>query len=151
MDEIRPEIHGPEHHSYKPKLVILVLIGLVGGAALYFGVMAWYFTRIDPGGGPPGLEGDATTSSSDDVGNGNLALDMNDLEVVPLSEAQVKSVSGSAESVETPKDSGLTASLEGNSVKILAAKGAKAGPHQVTIRDATGKQATLNVSVKPTQ
>ena len=42
---------------------------------------------------------------------------------------------------------GLTATLEGNSVKISAAKDAKPGPHQVTVRDAKGKQATLNVSV----
>jgi hypothetical protein len=34
---------------------------------------------------------------------------------------------------------GLTATLEGNSVKISAAKDAKAGSHQVTVRDAEGK------------
>jgi len=38
---------------------------------------------------------------------------------------------------------GLTATLEGNSVKISAAKDAKAGPHQVAVRDAKGKQVTL--------
>jgi hypothetical protein len=37
----------------------------------------------------------------------------------------------------------LTATLEGNSVKISAAKDAKAGPHQVAVRDAKGKQVTL--------
>ena len=148
MEESGAETHGPEHHSYRPKPVILILIGLVGGAALFFGVMAWYFTRIDRGGGPPGLRGGAMKSSPADKGNGNFALEKDVLEIVPLSELHVKIVSGIAESVETPKDSGLTATLEGNNVKISAAKDAKAGPHQVTVRDAKGKQATLNVSVK---
>ena len=83
-----------------------------------------------------------------DKGNGNFALERDVLEIVPPSELHVKIVSGIADSVETPKDSGLTATLEGNSVKISAAKDAKVGPHQVTVRDAKGKQATLNVSVK---
>ena len=65
-----------------------------------------------------------------------------------ISEWHVKTVSGIAESVETPKDSGLTATLEGNSVKISAAKDAKAGRIWSGSRDTKGKQATLNVSVK---
>jgi len=148
VDESRPETHGPEHHSHKLKRVIPILIGLVGGAALFFGVMTWYFTRVDPGGGPSGFEEGATKAFPADKGNGNFALEKDVLEIVPLSELRVKIVSGIAESVEAPKDSGLTVTLEGNSVKISAAKDAKAGPHQVTVRDAKGKQATLNVSVK---
>ena len=148
MDESRLETPGPGHHSQKPKRVVPLVIGLVGGAALFFGVMAWYFTRVDPGGGPFGLKGGATKSSPADKSNGNFALEKDVLEIVPLSELRVKIVSGIAENVETPKDSGLTVTLEGNSVKISAAKDAKAGPHQVTVRDAKGKQATLNVSVK---
>ncbi len=152
MDESRPETHGPEHHSHKPKPVIPMLIGLLGGTVLFFGVMAWYFTRVDPGGGPPGLKGnarnsslpsvgwtpflpdaakgnkDATQSPAPDKGNGNLALEKDALEIVPLSELHVKIVSGIAENVETGKDSGLTATLEGNSVKISAAQGCQAGP-----------------------
>ena len=148
MDENSPQTHGPQRHSYRLKPLIAIVIGLVGGAAMLFAVMAWYFTRIDPSGGPRGVEGDARKSSSDDAGNGSFALEKDVLEIVPLSEAEVKIISGSAESVETPKDSGLTARLEGKSVKISAATGTKAGPHQVTVRDAKGKQATLNVSVK---
>ena len=148
MDESRPETHGPEHHSHKPKRMIPILIGLVGGAAIFFGVMTWYFTRVDPGGGPSGLERGATKSSPADKSNGSFTLEKDVLEIVPLSELHVKIVSGIAESVETPKDSGLTATLEGDSVKISAAKDAKSGPHQVTVRDAKGKRATLNVSVK---
>ena len=57
MDESRPETHDPERHPHKPKRVISILIGLVGGEALFFGVMDWYFTRVDPGAGPSGLRG----------------------------------------------------------------------------------------------
>ncbi|MGO8744998.1 MAG: hypothetical protein ACLQNE_03315 [Thermoguttaceae bacterium] len=172
MGESRPETHGPEHPSHKPKPVILILIGVVGGGALFFGVMAWYFMRVDPGGGPSGLKGnatksslpsaewtpflpnaakgnkDATHSSAPDKDNGALALEKDALEIVPFSELHVKIVSGIAENVETPKDSGLTATLERNSVKISAAKDARPGSHQVTIRNAKGRQATLNVNVK---
>jgi hypothetical protein len=148
MDESRLETHGPEHHSYRLKAVIVVLIALVGGGALYFGMMARYFTDVDPGGGPPGFGGGATKSSSTGIVYGNLVLESNVLEVVPRSERDVKIVSGSAASVETPQDSGLTATLQGNSVRISAAKDTKAGSHQVTVRDTKGNQATLNVSVK---
>jgi hypothetical protein len=41
MGESKPETRGPEDPSHKPKPVILILIGVVGGAALFFGVMAW--------------------------------------------------------------------------------------------------------------
>ena len=76
MDENRPQTHGPQHHSYRLKPAILVLIGLVGGVALYFAVMAWYFTGVDPGGGPSGPEGrDETMSPSTDRGKGNFALE----------------------------------------------------------------------------
>ena len=139
MDESGLETHGPKHHSFRLKPAILILIGLVVGGAIYFGVMAWYFTRIDPSGGPRGVEGDARKSSSDDAGNGSFALEKDVLEIVPLSELRVKIVSGIAESVETPKDSGLTATLEGNSVKSSAAKDAKAGPHQIRIPGYQGK------------
>jgi hypothetical protein len=74
MNEIRPETHAPKHHSYRAKPAILILIGLVVGGALYFGVMAWYFTAVDPGGGPSGFGGDAAKSSSAAEGQGNLAL-----------------------------------------------------------------------------
>jgi hypothetical protein len=63
MEENTPQTHGPQRHSYRLNLVILVLIALVVGTALYFGVMAWYFTRVDPGGAPPGLDGDGTKAT----------------------------------------------------------------------------------------
>ncbi len=57
MDENQPETHGPKHHAYRLNPVIAILIGVVTSAALYLGVMVWYFTRVDPGGGPPALGG----------------------------------------------------------------------------------------------
>ena len=63
MDENRRETRGPKHHAYRLTPVIAILIGLVVGIAMYFGVMAWYFTRVDPGGGPPGLEGGPSKAS----------------------------------------------------------------------------------------
>ena len=74
MDGSRLETHGSKHHSYRLKPAILILIGLVVGGSLYFGVMAWYFTGVDPGGGPSGFEGHATKSSSADAGQSNFAL-----------------------------------------------------------------------------
>jgi regulator of protease activity HflC (stomatin/prohibitin superfamily) len=74
MNEIRPETHAPKHHSYRAKPAILILIGLVVGGAIYFGVMAWYFTGVDPGGGPSGFGGDVAKSSPAAEGQGNLAL-----------------------------------------------------------------------------
>jgi hypothetical protein len=45
--------------------------------------------------------------------------------------------------VETANGLGVTATLEGNRVKISAAKDAKSGSHQVTVRDTEGKHVTL--------
>ena len=70
MDASRLETHVPEHHSYRPSPVILIFIGLVGGGVLFFGVMAWYFTRVDPGGGPSGSQGHAMKLPSAGDGNG---------------------------------------------------------------------------------
>ena len=160
MDESKPETHGPQHHSYRLKPLIVILIGLVGGAGLYCGLMAWYFTGVDPGGGPSGPKGSADLLSADrgtvlyvpwsprGADGATKPPETDVLEIVPLSELHVKFVSGVPESVETPKDSRLTATLEGAGVKISAAKEAKIGPHKVTVRDANGKQMTLNVRVK---
>jgi hypothetical protein len=63
MDENSPQTHGPQRHSYRLKPLIAIVLGLVGGAAMLFVVMAWYFTRIDPGDGPPGLDGDGTKAT----------------------------------------------------------------------------------------
>jgi hypothetical protein len=68
MNEIRPETHAPKHHSYRAKPTILILIGLVVGGALYFGVMAWYFT----GGFGPIHAGHGARSNTRDGGGGTV-------------------------------------------------------------------------------
>ena len=148
MDESRPQTHGPQHHSYRPKLVMLVLIGLVGGTALYFGVEAWYFTRVDPGGGPSGGKGPAMKLFSADQVNENFDLERDGVEVVPPADVNVQIGNGIATHVEVPADSGLTAILEGSRLKISVAKDAKAGSHQVTVRDARGQPSTFSITVK---
>ena len=146
------ETHGPGHHSYRLKPAVVVLIALVVGETRLISASWHGFSRgSTPAVGLTGLKEDATKSSSADKGSGKLVLEKDVLDIVPLAELNVKIVSGTAESVEPQKDSGLMATLEGNSVKISASKDAKAGPHQVTVRDGRGKQATINVSVKPAQ
>ena len=68
MNEIRPETHAPKHYSYRAKPTILILIGLVVGGALYFGVMAWYFT----GGFGPIHAGHGARSNTRDGGGGTV-------------------------------------------------------------------------------
>ena len=102
MDESRPETHVPEHHSYRAKPVILILIGLSVAQAV-FRRHGLVFHEGLFGGGPSGFKRDATKSSSARAGDGNFVLEKDICEIVPLSEVQVKIVSGNAESVETPK------------------------------------------------
>ena len=47
-----------------------------------------------------------------------------------------------------PKDSGLTAELEGKGVKIAASKDAKEGTYPIKVKDAKGKEAIVKVNVK---
>ena len=148
MDESRLETHGPKHHSYWLTPAILILIGLVVGGALYFGVMAWYFTGVDPGGGPSGRKGHAMKLPFAGDGNADFNLQADGVEVSPPADVDVKIGNGIAKNVEVPEDSGLTAILEGSRLKISVAKDAKSGPHQVTIRDARGQSSTFNITVK---
>ena len=148
MDESKAETHVPEHHSYRLKATVLVLIGLVVGGALYYGVMAWYFTGVDPGGGPSGRKGHAIKLPSAGDGNADFNLELDGVEVSPPADVHVKIGNGIAKNVEVPEDSGLTAILEGNRLKVSVAKDAKSGPHQVTVRDTRGQPSTFNITVK---
>ena len=148
MDESKVETHVPEHHSYRPSPVILILIGLVGGGVLFFGIMAWYFTRVDPGGGPSGRKGHTMKLPSAGDGNADFNLEADGVEVSPPADVNVKIGNGIAKNVEVPEDSGLTAILEGNRLKISVAKDAKSGPHQVTVRDARGQTSAFNITAK---
>jgi hypothetical protein len=55
--------------------------------------------------------------------------------------------SGKAESAEAPKESGVTAKVEGNKVILSAGKDAKEGDHTVTVKGGK-KDATIKVHVK---
>ena len=70
------------------------------------------------------------------------------LDIVPLSELHVTIKAGKAASVEVPKDAGLTAKVEGDTVTIAAAKDAPEGARQLTVKSIKGKAATLQVNVK---
>jgi hypothetical protein len=126
---------------------VAVLAGLLGGVALFVGIMAWYFLRVDqpppftsPVGGPA-----AGTGNKE---NETLVLETPVLDIVPLAETHVKVTSGKADSVEVPEQSGLTAKLEGDTLTIRADKDAREGPRQLTVRGGKGKAATLQVNVK---
>jgi hypothetical protein len=149
VDDKTQDTLGSESPACKCKCanIVAILVGLVGGTALFAGIMVWYFTRVAPvspwsprsGGGAAatvGKEGEA------------LGLDTVVLDIVPLAKMHVKIKSGKAESVEVPKESGLTANVEGDTVTITAAQDAPEGTHQLTVKGGKGKTATLRVNVK---
>jgi hypothetical protein len=105
--------------------------------------MVWYFTRVDTAEFHRFKGGKAGAKDSD-----ALLLDTDVLEIVPISEMHVKIKSGLVEGVELPKNVGLTAKVEGDDVTISAAKDAKEGTHQITVRGSMGKKATVQVHLK---
>ena len=109
---------------------VAVLVGVVGGAAIFFGVMVWYFAMVDRRPPPMPDMGRGTRSNGAKPAaaeSEDLVMETGALDIVPLSELHVKIKSGKALSVEVSKDSGLTAKVESNAVTITAAKEAKGG------------------------
>jgi len=82
-------------------------------------------------------------------GNGGdvVVLEYEEIDLIPGSDKQVKVKSGSAKTAEAPKESGVTAKVEGDHLTIAAGKEAKEGIHQVTVKGGK-KDATLKVHVK---
>jgi hypothetical protein len=82
-------------------------------------------------------------------GNGGdvVVLEYEEIDLIPGADKQVKVKSGSAKTAEAPKDSGVTAKVEGDHLTIAAGKDPKEGVHQVTVRGGK-KDATLKVHVK---
>ena len=72
---------------------------------------------------------------------------MDEFEIIPGAEKDVKVKSGKAESAESPKDSGVTAKVADGKVTISAAKDAKEGTHEVKVKGGK-KDATIKVKVK---
>ena len=77
-----------------------------------------------------------------------LLLVSEEIELIPGTEKQVQVKAGKAETVEAPKDSGVTAKVEGDKVTIAAAKDAKEGTHEVKVKGGKGKDATVKVKIK---
>jgi hypothetical protein len=76
-----------------------------------------------------------------------LLLEVDEIELVPGTDKDVKVKTGKAESVEAPKESGLTAKVADGKVTVSAAKDAKEGTHEVKVKGAK-KDATIKVKVK---
>jgi hypothetical protein len=85
-----------------------------------------------------------STTGGDEV----LVVEYEEIDIIPGAEKQVNVKSGKAASAEAPKDSGVTAKVEGGKVAIAAAKEAKEGTHEVKVKNAKGKEATVKVKVK---
>jgi hypothetical protein len=76
-----------------------------------------------------------------------LVLEVDEIELLPGAEREVKVRTGKAESAEAPKDSGLTAKVADGKVTVSAAKEAQEGTHEVKVKGAK-KDATIKVKVK---
>jgi hypothetical protein len=151
MDKNPQDTSSPQRPSPRRMGVLAALAGAVGGVALFFGIGLWYFTRVDPH--PRSQPGAGSSAKSRDllpsVANDEvLVMETDAVDIVPLSEMHVNLKSGTATSVEVPEGSGLTAKVEGNSVKVVAAKDAKEGMHQVIVKDGKGKQTAFKVNIK---
>jgi hypothetical protein len=88
------------------------------------------------------------SSTSGPKGQEVLLLEVEEIDLIPGAEKQVKVKTGKAETVEAPKDSGVTAKAEGDKLTISAGKDAKEGTHRVTVKGGQGKDTTLKVNVK---
>jgi hypothetical protein len=76
-----------------------------------------------------------------------LTFEVDEIEIIPGVDKDVKVKSGKAESAEAPKDSGVTAKVADGKVTISAAKDAKEGTHEVKVKGGK-KDAVIKVKVK---
>jgi hypothetical protein len=94
------------------------------------------------------------TKSSTDAKSSNtggvLVFEVEEIELVPGADKEVKVKTGKAESAEAPKESGLTAKVADGKVTVSAAKDAKEGTHEVKVKGGK-KDATIKVKVKKPQ
>jgi hypothetical protein len=77
-----------------------------------------------------------------------LLLEYQEIDLIPGSEKEVKVKAGKAETADAPKESGVTAKTDGDTVTVTVDKDAKEGTHQVTVRSGKAKEAALKVHVK---
>jgi hypothetical protein len=95
-----------------------------------------------------GVSGCGSGSPTNKGGDEVLLLEYEEIDIIPGAAKQVNVKSGKAVTAEAAKDSGVTAKAEGGKVSIAASKDAKEGTHEVKVKDAKGKEATVKVKVK---
>src|SRR5438132_1300114 len=94
-----------------------------------------------------GCESTTTSGPKGSASADVLLFEVDEIEIIPGADKDVKVKTGKDESVEAPKDSGITAKVADGKVTISAAKDAKEGTHEVKVKGGK-KDATIKVKVK---
>jgi hypothetical protein len=95
-----------------------------------------------------GVSGCGSSPTTGSAGDEALLLEYEEIDLIPGAEKPVKVKTGKATIAEAPKDVGVTAKVEDGKLTIAAGKDAKDGTHEVKVKDAKGKTATVKVKVK---
>ena len=88
-------------------------------------------------------------SNAADYGNDPVLLEVDEIDIIPGEEKQVKVNSGKADGADVPADSGLKVTTADKVLTISAAKDAKEGTHKIAVKGGTAKPAILKVNLKP--
>ena len=78
-----------------------------------------------------------------------VVLEVDEIDIIPGEEKQVKVKSGKADGADVPADSGLKATTADKVLTISAAKAAKEGTHKIAVKSGKVTPAILKVNVKP--
>lgn len=78
-----------------------------------------------------------------------VVLEVDEIDIIPGEEKQVKVKSGKADGADVPADSGLKATTADKVLTISAAKDAKEGTHKIAVKSGKVTPAILKVNVKP--
>jgi hypothetical protein len=95
----------------------------------------------------PGVAGCSPGTSTGKGGDEVLLLEYEEIDIIPGAEKQVSVKTGKPVTAEAPKDSGVTAKVEGGKVTVAASKDATEGTHEVKVKDAKGKEAKVKVKI----
>jgi len=88
-------------------------------------------------------------SKAEDKGEEIVLLEVDEIDIIPGEEKQVKVKSGKADAANAPADSGLKATTADNVVTVSAAKDAKEGTQTITVKSGNATPAILKVNLKP--
>jgi hypothetical protein len=119
-----------------------------GGFAMRRAVLFIFFCGVITLVAAPGCkkkEADKTYGGAKD--GDVLVLEYEEIDLIPGEKKEVKVKSGKAETAEAPEDSKLTTKVEDKKVTVAAAKDAKEGTHEVTVKGGK-KEVSLKVNVK---